>query len=170
MDHAITHPQLDRLFGSTRPTRWVTREHPKIDRIACPWLIRRFIDPDAEIIYVPTEEVFRTAESLQAEPFDIPGATLSHRGDFCSFDAFVADFNLDAEGLAALATIVRGADTDRYEIAPEAAGLHAISIGMASLIQDDHQLLEQGMLVYDALLAGVRAAGAPHHAWIPESS
>jgi hypothetical protein len=144
--------KLDSLFGSRRPTAWVTRERPKIDRIACPWLVRRFVDPDARILFVPTDQVFAVAEAQGAVAFDIPGARFSHVGSDCSFDAFLAAFGLAEEaGLARLAPIVRGADTDRHDLAPEAAGLHAISLGLARLIEDDAELLERGMLVYDAL-------------------
>ncbi len=105
--------QLDDLFGERRPTRWVTRERPKIDRIACPWLIRRFIDANAEFLYVPTPDVFETAKREGAAAFDIPGAPFSHVGEKCSFDAFLERFALGDVGLAALAPIVRGADCSR---------------------------------------------------------
>lgn len=158
---------LEHLFGARRPTRWVTRERPKIDRIACPWLIRRFIDPGAVFLYVPTGDVFTTAERERAVAFDIPGAEFSHVAERCSFDAFIERFALDDEALAVVADIVRGADTDRHDMAPESAGLHAISLGLATMINDDHRLLEQGLVVYDALYAWASKARGERHAWRP---
>lgn len=159
---------LAELFAGRSPTSWVTRERPKIDRIACPWLIRRFIDPDAEFLFAPTEKVFETAEQRKAVPFDIPGASFSHVGERCSFDAFIERFEIDDAGVAALAPIVRGADTDRHDLAPEAAGLHAVSLGLGLTHEDDHALLEAGIIVYDALYAwATRARGAKHN-WVPE--
>ena len=135
------------------PTRWVTRERPKIDRIACPWLIRRFIDADAKFMYVPAAQVKETAQAI---PFDVPGAEFGHHGERCSFDAFIAQFNLCDAALDRLARIVRAADTHRLDLAPEAAGLLAISTGLGKTIADDHALLEHGMAVYDALYAACR--------------
>lgn len=135
------------------PTRWVTRERPKIDRIACPWLIRRFIDADAKFLYVPAAQVKETAEAI---PFDVPGAEFGHHGERCSFDAFIEQFNLRDAALDRLARIVRAADTHRLDLAPEAAGLLAISMGLGKTIADDHALLEHGMAVYDALYAACR--------------
>ena len=135
------------------PTRWVTRERPKIDRIACPWLIRRFIDADAKFLYVPAAQVKETAEAI---PFDVPGAEFGHHGERCSFDAFIEQFNLRDAALDRLARIVRAADTHRLDLAPEAAGLLAISTGLGKTIADDHALLEHGMVVYDALYAACR--------------
>jgi hypothetical protein len=155
------------LFGDRSPTRWVTRERPKIDRIACPWLIRRFLDPNAEILFVPTGDVFAVAEREGAAAFDIPGAPFTHEGDRCSFDAFLAQFRLEDAGLAVLAPIVRGADTDRHDLAPEAAGLHALSLGLTVLFQDDAELLEQGMKVYDAFYAWATHARGERHDWRP---
>jgi hypothetical protein len=164
----LRQKQLARLFGSRRPTAWVTRERPKIDRIACPWLIRRFIDAEARIIFVPADRVFETAEARGAIPFDIPGAEFSHVGDSCSFDTFLERFGLAGEsGLARLAPIVRGADTDRHDLAPEAAGLHAIALGMALMFEDDEALLDRGMRVYDALYRWAVEAGDVRHAWKP---
>lgn len=158
---------LDELFDARRPTKWVTRERPKIDRIACPWMIRRFIDRDAIFLYVPTPEVFATATREGAVAYDIPGAPFSHVGEKCSFDAFIERFAIDDPGIFALQTIVRGADTDRHDLAPEAAGLHALSLGLSATYEDDHALLEQGMIVYDALYAwAIRARGEKHN-WIP---
>jgi hypothetical protein len=133
-------------------TCWVTRERPKIDRIACPWLVRRFIDPAAHFLYVPAAEVRETACRERAQPYDIPEVELGHVGEACSFDAFVARFNLGVyPGLAQLATVVRGADTGRLDVAAESAGLLAVSLGLARLYEDDHELLRHGMVVYDAL-------------------
>ena len=135
------------------PTRWVTRERPKIDRIACPWLIRRFIDADAKFLYVPAAQVKETAQAI---PFDVPGAEFGHHGERCSFDAFIEQFNLRDAALDRLARIVRAADTHRLDLAPEAAGLLAISTGLGKTFADDHALLEHGMAVYDALYAACR--------------
>jgi hypothetical protein len=158
---------LHDLFGSKRPTRWVTRERPKIDRIACPWLIRRFVDGEAEFLYVPTKDVFDVAEREHAIAFDIPGAPFSHVGEQCSFDAFIDRFQLSDPGLATLAPIVRGADTDSHHIAPEAAGLHALSLGLSVNFSDDHELLDQGLIVYDALYAWATRAKGERHDWKP---
>ncbi len=159
---------LTDLFESRRPTLWVTRERPKIDRIACPWLIRRFVDPAACFLYVPAGEVFAEATAQGAVAYDIPGAPFSHAGERCSFDAFLDRFGLEQEeGLARLAPIVRGADTDRHDLAPEAAGLHAISLGLAEGIEDDHALLANGMLIYDALYAWATKARGVRHDWQP---
>jgi hypothetical protein len=158
---------LTELFGDVRPTRWVTRERPKIDRIACPWLIRRFIDSDAQFHFEPTAEVFRVAARKRAVAFDIPGAGFSHIGKKCSFDAFIERFKLDDAGLLALASIIRGADTDRHDLAPEAAGLHALSLGLVVNFAEDQALLAQGMIVYDALYAWATHARGERHTWEP---
>ena len=134
-------------------TRWVTRERPKIDRIACPWLVRRFIDPGAEFLYVPASEVLRTAGDKTAVPYDVSGVEFTHEGERCSFDAFLQKFHLRDPALDRLARIVRGADTSRLDLAPQAPGLLAISQGLSINFTDDHQMLEQGMVVYDALYA-----------------
>jgi hypothetical protein len=160
--------QLSELFEDRRPTRWVTRERPKIDRLACPWLIRRFLDPAAEILYVPTPEVFAVADRERAVAFDLPGAPFTHVGELCSFDAFIGCFGLQGDtGLAVLAPIVRGADTDRHQLAVEAAGLHAISVGLSLIRADDQALLAQGLVIYDALYAWAVSARGDHHAWRP---
>jgi hypothetical protein len=152
-------------------TQWITRERPKIDRIACPWLIRRFIEPNAEFIYVPTERVFETAAQTGAIPYDIPGAEpFSHDGELCSFDAFIKHFKLSDPALNHLATIVRGADTARPGLAPQAAGLHAISLGLSANIQDDHAMLEQGMVIYDALYTWCRSLQEEVPTWTPPAS
>jgi rhodanese-related sulfurtransferase len=134
-------------------TRWVTRERPKIDRIACPWLIRRFVDPDAEFLYVPSSQVKSIAEEKIAVPYDIPGVEFGHDGERCSFDAFLKAFRLRDPALQALARIVRAADTHQLELAPEASGLLAISQGLSQNFSDDHEMLRHGMVVYDALYA-----------------
>jgi AraC-like DNA-binding protein len=131
--------------------KWITREHPKIDRIACPWLIKRFIDPAAEIIYVPFAEVLSSARELNAIPFDIPDVEYTHYGEECTFDYLIKKHNITDAGVHAMAPIVRGADTDRHEMAVQAAGLWAISAGLAYNYKNDHELLEKGMLIYDAL-------------------
>jgi hypothetical protein len=131
--------------------KWITRERPKIDRIACPWLIRRFIDPDAEIIYLPYEQVMESAEKLGAIPFDLPDVEYSHYDDRCTFDYFIKKHELNDEALNRIAAIVRGADTDRHDFAPQAAGLEAIFSGLAFNIKDDQQLLEIGIIIYDGL-------------------
>jgi len=148
-----------------RPSRWITRARPKIDRIACPWLIRRFIDPAAEFFYVPTEEVFAQAQRLAAVPFDIEGAPITHHWDCCSFDALLQAFELRDPALDVLAAIVRGADTDRLQLAPQAAGLLAVSLGMARLHADDHAMLAATLPVYDALYAWCRSDRTEVHTW-----
>jgi len=136
-----------------QPSRWITRDQPKIDRIACPWLIRRFIDARAEFLYVPIAQVFSEAARLQAVAYDIPGAPVSHAGQRCSFDVLLEAFELRDAALTRLARIVRGADTDRHGIAPESAGLLALSLGLSRLHADDHAMLHAAMPLYDALYA-----------------
>jgi AraC-like DNA-binding protein len=131
--------------------KWITRERPKIDRIACPWLIKRFIDPDAEIIYVPVDQVIAQAAILNATPFDLPDVEYTHYDDQCSFDYFIKKHQLKDAALDRIAAIVRGADTDRHDFAPQASGLSAIFLGLSKNIPDDHELLELGMKVYDGL-------------------
>jgi rhodanese-related sulfurtransferase len=151
------------------PTRWVTRERPKIDRIACPWLIRRFIDPAAEFFYVATAEVRGFAEANHAEPYDVPDVRYTHAGRECSFDAFIRLHDLDHSALAALAKIVRGADTGAPELAPEAPGLLTVSRGLSAIFADDHVMLKWGMLVYDSLYARCRETQGPGASrWYPE--
>ena len=145
------------------PSKWITRERPKIDRIACPWLIRRFIDPLAEFIYVPAPDVISAAKSHAATAYDVPNVQFSHRGEACSFDAFVADFDIHDAALNDLATIVRGADTGKPELTPQSSGLLAISLGLSALYPNDHELLEHGMVVYDALYAWLKRARAEIH-------
>ena len=157
------------LFAKPRrsATRWVTRERPKIDRIACPWLVRRFIDPDAQFLYVPSADVKRSAAEKEAVPYDIPDVEFSHDGERCSFDAFLAKFNLRDPALEELALIVRGADTNRMELAPQAAGLAAISLGLSLMEKDDLEMLERGMTLYDALHAWCREGKSEVHTWNP---
>ncbi|HEY0741513.1 MAG TPA: chromate resistance protein ChrB domain-containing protein [Chryseosolibacter sp.] len=131
--------------------KWITRERPKIDRIACPWLIKRFVDREAEIIYVPFEQVIAQSKALNAIPFDLPDVEYTHYGDQCTFDYILKKHNLTDPALHAMAVIVRGADTDRHDIAAQASGLWAISAGLAQNIKDDQQLLANGMMIYDAL-------------------
>jgi rhodanese-related sulfurtransferase len=153
-----------------QPTRWITRERPKIDRIACPWLIRRFIDPRAEFFYVPTSEVFTQAAAMNAVAYDIPGAPVSHVGASCSFDALLAGFGIHAPALQRLATIVRGADTDCLDLAPQSAGLLALSLGMSRTRAVDADMLEAMLPVYDALYAWCVDAVSGHdeqHNWKP---
>jgi rhodanese-related sulfurtransferase len=146
-----------------KPSKWITRERPKIDRIACPWLIRRFIDPCAEFLYVPSAQVREAAELRQAIPYDVPDVQFSHRGDLCSFDAFLADFELDDPVLADLAVIVRGADTGKPGLTPQSPGLLAVSLGLSVNYPDDHAMLEHGMVIYDALYAWIRSARTEVH-------
>ncbi|PVE52666.1 sulfurtransferase [Arthrobacter sp. TPD3018] len=161
----LTHVPPRRPDGRTW---WVTRARPKVDRIACPWLIRRFVDPAARFLFVAPGEVLAVAAHEQAEPFDVvdDGVFWSHRGDLCTFDVMVEAFGLaDHAPLTRLAAIVRGADTDRLDLAPEAAGLLAISLGLSRSHSDDHQQLEAGIAIYDALYRWARDAQAEHHDW-----
>ena len=143
--------------------KWVTRERPKIDRIACPWLIARFIDLDAEFLYVPAGEVLNVAAETGAIPYDIPGVEYGHHGELCSFDAFLDKHGLDDPALGQLAVIVRGADTGRNDLAPQCAGLLAVSLGLSQNFPDDHEMLRHGMVMYDALYAWVRKAQGERH-------
>lgn len=146
-------------------TVWVTRSRPKIDRIACPWLIRRFVDPAAVFLFVAPAEVLAVAERFGATPFDVEGVFWSHRGEHCSFDVMLAEFGLASEPLSTIATIVRGADTDRLDLAPEAAGLLAISLGLSRLYADGLEQLEAGLGIYDALYRWARDATDETHNW-----
>ncbi|HUW28045.1 MAG TPA: chromate resistance protein ChrB domain-containing protein [Sulfuriferula sp.] len=145
--------------------KWITREHPKIDRVACPWLIARFIDEAPQFLYVPATEVLEVAAQTGAVPYDIPGVEYGHDGELCSFDAFLIKHHLDEPGLQQLALIVRGADTARLDLAPEAAGLLAISLGLSRCFSDDHEMLKHGMVMYDALYAWCREGRAETHNW-----
>jgi hypothetical protein len=147
--------------------KWITRARPKIDRIACPWLVARFIDAAPEFLFVPADRVFAVAQETGAIPYDIPGAELSHEGERCSFDTFLKKYRLDDPTLHDLAVIVRGADTGRLDLAPEAPGLLAVSLGLSAMFEDDHEMLRHGLVVYDALYAWARRARGETHGWPP---
>jgi rhodanese-related sulfurtransferase len=136
--------------------KWVTREHPKIDRIACPWLISRFINPNAKFIYVPADQVAATAKETGATAYDIKGTEFGHVSDRCSFDAIVRIFDIKDPALDHVATIVRGADTSRRDLAPQCEGLYAISLGLSVNFPDDHEMLRHGLVMYDALYTWCR--------------
>jgi hypothetical protein len=153
------------LVHGLAPSRWVTRERPQVERIACPWLIRRFIDRQAQFHFVPPQDVLRRARELHAVPFDVPGVELSHQWERCTFDALLDAFDLHSPGLDTLARIVRAADTNRNGIAPQAAGLLAISLGLSRLFAVDHDMLDRGMLVYDALYAWCEHGQGETHTW-----
>ncbi len=148
--------------------KWVTRERPKIDRIACPWLVARFIDQNPEFLYVPAPDVSRVARETGAVAYDVPNVELTHVGELCSFDAFLTKYRLDDPALAQLALIVRGADTSRLDLAPQSAGLYAISLGLSNVYADDHEMLRHGMVVYDALYAWCRSCQRETHNWPPK--
>lgn len=148
--------------------RWVTREHPKIDRVACPWLIARFIDDHPEFLFVPPADVRRVAEETGAIPFDVEGVRLTHEGLNCSFDALLDEYKLHDAVLDDIALIVRGADTARLDLAPQAAGLLAISLGLSRLFPNDHEMLAHGFVVYDALHAWRRDVHGETHTWNPQ--
>ncbi|MEP6943890.1 MAG: chromate resistance protein ChrB domain-containing protein [Betaproteobacteria bacterium] len=161
-----------RAFGgqtvpAAAPSRWVTRARPKIDRIACPWLVRRFVDPAAEFFYVPNAEVRAFAAANNAEPYDVPDVKYTHDGARCSFDAFIRIHALDDRALDDLARIVRGADTGALDLAHESSGLVAASLGLSRMFHDDHAMLRWGMLMYDALYAWCREARGETHGWNP---
>ncbi len=144
--------------------KWITRERPKIDRIACPWLIKRFIDPEASFYFVPADQVLSKSKELDAIPLDIPGVEYTHYEDKVTFDYIIKKHQLsDHPALAKIAQIVRGADTDRHELAPEVAGLWAITVGLSHNFQDDHQLLEIGLILYDALYTWAQLPTPMHH-------
>ena len=147
--------------------KWITRERPKIDRIACPWLITRFIDDTPEFLYVPADQVLAMAEKTGAVPYDIPGVEMSHVGESCSFDAFIKKHQLTDPALQQLAVIVRGADTSRSDLSPQSAGLYAISLGLSQQFPDDHEMLRHGMVVYDALYAWCKSCQYETHNWPP---
>jgi hypothetical protein len=150
--------------------KWITRERPKIDRIACPWLIARFIDEAPEFLFVPPAEVQPVAESEGAVPYDVPGVELTHVGDRCSFDAFLERYGLHDPALQQLGVIVRGADTSRLDLAPQSAGLYALSLGLSLRFPDDHEMLKHGMVMYDALYAWCREGQSETHKWPPRMS
>ncbi|BDR09417.1 chromate resistance protein [Comamonas thiooxydans] len=147
--------------------KWITRERPKIDRIACPWLIARFIDKEPEFLYVPASEVLNSARATGAIPYDIPNVELSHVGELCSFDAFMAKYGLDSPALRQLAEIVRGADTSRLDLTPQSAGLYALSLGLSHNFDDDHEMLKHGLVMYDALYTWCRSCQTETHRWPP---
>ena len=150
-------------------TRWVTRERPKIDRIACPWLVTRFVDGAAEFHYVPSTEVLQAAKERDAVPYDIADVHFTHDGELCSFDTFLKHYRLTDPALADLAVIVRGADTARLDLAPQAAGLAAISLGLSRNFQDDHEMLKHGMVMYDALYTWCKQGKEEVHTWNPQA-
>ena len=149
--------------------KWVTRERPKIDRIACPWLITRFIDKEPEFLYVPGGKVLDIARETGAIPYDIPDVEFSHVGDKCSFDAFLKRYELRDPALDRLADIVRGADTSRLDLTPQSAGLFAISLGLSAVFADDHEMLRHGMVMYDALYAWCKSLRNETHNWPPQT-
>ena|SRR5687767_2836514 len=148
--------------------RWITRARPKIDRIACPWLIQRFIDQEAEFFFVPQDQVLAQAAELRAIPFDVEGVELSHVGPLCSFDAILNKYGLVDPALHEIAVIVRGADTERLDLAPQAAGLLAISLGLSRNFSDDHEQLAHGLIIYDALYAWAKHVRSERHTWNPQ--
>jgi len=150
--------------------KWITRERPKIDRIACPWLVARFIDQEPEFLYVPSSDVLSVADETTAIPYDIPGVELTHEGELCSFDAFLKKYQLDDPALRQLALIVRGADTSRLDLTPQSAGLYALSLGLSYDFADDHEMLKHGMVMYDALYAWCKHCQGESHNWPPAKS
>lgn len=144
---------------------WVTRHRPKIDRIACPWLIRRFVDPRAEFLFVPPANVLGVADKFGAHPFDVENVFWSHRGELCTFDVMLEELTLKSDALMRVAEVVRGADTNRHELAPQASGLLALSLGLSRMFRDDLEQLEAGMLLYDALYRWARDAVDEGHDW-----
>ena len=145
--------------------KWITRERPKIDRLACPWLIKRFIDKEAEILYVPFEKVMSNASKLKAIPFDVPEVEYSHYKDQCTFDYFLKKHQIEDPALQTIATIVRGADTDRHDLASQSSGLWAISAGLAFNFTNDSELLDRAMLLYDALYSWAKFVKTEIHTW-----
>lgn len=150
--------------------KWVTRERPKIDRIACPWLIKRFVDKNAEFLYVPKEKVLQVAKEKDAIPYDIAGVELTHDGDYCSFDAILKKYQLTDPALLQLAEIVRAADTDTLEKSAQAPGLLAITLGLSANISDDHEMLKVGMEIYEALYTWCKAHQKEKHGWNPAAT
>jgi hypothetical protein len=147
--------------------KWITRERPKIDRIACPWLIQRFIDKEAEFLYVPANQVLKVATETGAIPYDVPDVELSHEGDLCSFDAFLKKYHLTEPALDQLALIVRGADTSTLDLTNQSAGLYAISLGLSANYSNDHEMLKHGMVMYEALYAWCKSCQDESHNWLP---
>ena len=147
--------------------KWITRERPKIDRIACPWLIKKYVDQNAEFLFVPKDKVFSEAERLNAIPYDIPGAEYSHEGNKCTFDYIIKKHGITDPAILQLAEIVRGADTDSFHLAPQAAGLWAISAGLSYNHKDDHEQLKMGLIIYDALYSWAKYVKDEKHTWNP---
>jgi len=147
--------------------KWITRERPKIDRIACPWLIQRFIDKEAEFVYVPANQVLNVATETGAIPYDVPDVELSHEGDLCSFDAFLKKYHLTEPALDQLALIVRGADTSTLDLTNQSAGLYAISLGLSTNYPNDHEMLKYGIVIYEALYAWCKSCQDELHNWPP---
>jgi hypothetical protein len=160
---SIWHHLLKKTF-----MKWITREKPKIDRVACPWLIKNFVDKDAEFIYVPKELVFEQATIQNAIPYDIPGAEYSHEGECCTFDYIVKKYQLEDPAIQQIALIVRGADTDRFDLAAQSAGLWAISAGLSYNYPNDYEMLAIGMKLYDALYSWARFVQGEKHNWNPD--
>ena len=158
------------LDNTQNRTVWVTKQRPKIDRIACPWLIRRFIDPDAQFLFVAPSEVLDVADKYNATPFDVDDTFWGHRGDRCTFDTMLEEFSLETDTLLHLANIVRGADTNHHELAPESAGLLAASLGLSRMYRDDNSQLNAGMLLYDAFYRWARDASSEKHDSLPSTS
>lgn len=150
--------------------KWITRERPKIDRIACPWLIQKFVDKEAEFLYVPKEQVLTIAREQDAIPYDIDGVELTHDGDFCSFDAIIKKYKLKDSALEKMAEIVRAADTDTLEKSAQAPGLLAITLGLSSNIPDDHEMLKVGMIIYEALYTWCKSLTQEKHGWNPAAT
>jgi rhodanese-related sulfurtransferase len=150
--------------------QWITRERPKIDRIACPWLISRFIHPRVVFMYVPAKDVLSAAKRLGATPYDVDGVEFTHEGERCSFDTILRIFDVQDPALERLATIVRGADTSRHDLAPQCAGLFSISLGLSANFQDDHEMLKHGLVMYDALYTWCRSLQGETHNWPPKAA
>lgn len=174
LDAAYLEGGIDAWISGQLPTalkrgtdagKWVTREHPKIDRIACPWLISRFLDPNAEFIYVPANRVVAMAKEVGGTPYDIDGVEFTHEGERCSFDTVIRIYGIRDAALDDLAAIVRGADTSRHELSPQCGGLFAISLGLSANFPDDHEMLKHGMVIYDALYTWCRSLQAETHNW-----
>jgi hypothetical protein len=145
--------------------KWITRERPKIDRIACPWLIKNFVDPQAEFIFVPAEQVLNEAKTRDAIPYDIAGVEYTHEGERCTFDYIIKRHSLTDPAVLQIADIVRGADTARFDLAQQAAGLWAISAGLSHNFKDDHEQLAFGLVVYDALYSWAKYVQDEKHTW-----
>ena len=158
-------PNSNIPWKASNQTLWVTRHRPKIDRIACPWLIRRFVDANAQFMFVSPSQVIPVAEKFSATPFDVENVTWSHSGDKCTFDIMIKMFDLNSKPLEALANIVRGADTNRHDLAPECAGLLAASVGLSRMYKDDLQQMEAGFMLYDALYRWARDGQNETHDW-----